>query len=619
MAAFLEGKADMKKTVRKIILFVFALFVFMVTVFQLISSIAYQENKSQVTRLGFVGTYRITEADTPRPLDIKTIPNTRKTNSIIFTGHFDQNIEFNETLFFKINYLDVVIQKNGKVIYTYGQKGTYPYFYYSAGKVWGRCRAAENISRNDEITIKLTSCYSYNYKSAYSDFFELYKGAHDDVMSMLFHKSVFFIIGAFLLLLFGIILLLAYLFLLSWRANVHVSLFPASGLIISGSLWILCNDEYIIAKVNNGVFLNYFPTVLLILMMLCLASYWVSRLKNKRRRQIAKIMQSSSLCVMILFCLSQLAGWIEPYYIRNLGGGLLAPFLITGTIMLGAELRTTADKIEKWSFYYLIFFCSASLTEIINVPLEFFPTNRVLYGGGVIFLIMQVFIAINILHNAVMRLQRAADMERELAQSRISIMLSQIQPHFLYNALTAIKGICVSDSKRAEETIVSFSDFLRWNMDSLTAKEPIPFSQELTHTRNYLRIEQMRFQHKLRVEYDMPVTDFSLPALTLQPIVENAVRYGVTKKRGGGTVSITTKDTENAYIIVVRDNGLGFDPMMTKEDGRTHIGISNVRDRLKVMINGTLEIESIVNHGTTAIITVPKEEKTNGASDTCVG
>jgi sensor histidine kinase YesM len=190
-------------------------------------------------------------------------------------------------------------------------------------------------------------------------------------------------------------------------------------------------------------------------------------------------------------------------------------------------------------------------------------------------------------------------------------MLSQIQPHFLYNALTAIKGICVANPKKAEETIVSFSDYLRGNMDSLKEKEPIPFRQELSHTRNYLSIEQMRFQHKLSVEYHTPVTDFKLPALTLQPIVENAVRYGVTKKRGGGTVRIITEETLNSYVVKVLDDGLGLDPMIKKEDGRTHIGISNVRDRLKTMSGGTLEIESVANEGTTAIITVPKEEKTN--------
>ena len=100
-----------------------------------------------------------------------------------------------------------------------------------------------------------------------------------------------------------------------------------------------------------------------------------------------------------------------------------------------------------------------------------------------------------------------------------------------------------------------------------------------------------------------------MPTLTLQPIVENAVRYGVTKRLEGGTVIISARETPGAFVVVVEDDGVGFDPMLPHEDGRTHIGISNVRNRIERMCGGTLVIVSTPNVGTVATITLPKREE----------
>lgn len=155
---------------------------------------------------------------------------------------------------------------------------------------------------------------------------------------------------------------------------------------------------------------------------------------------------------------------------------------------------------------------------------------------------------------------------------------------------------------------MELTEFLRGNMESLTADKPISFSQELTHTKNYLALEQLRFPNKLHIVYDTQATLFRLPTLTLQPIVENAVRYGVTKRPEGGTVTIATRETDRAYIITVSDDGIGFDPELPHDDGRTHIGINNVRDRLMSMCGGTITILSEPGIGTVATIEIPKGE-----------
>jgi two-component sensor histidine kinase len=222
---------------------------------------------------------------------------------------------------------------------------------------------------------------------------------------------------------------------------------------------------------------------------------------------------------------------------------------------------------------------------------------------------LSIFLVIQILFLTLYLDQRyaLAKKERELAESRMAIMLSQIQPHFLYNALAVIQDMCHDKAPEAEQATVEFAEFLRGNMDSLRATEPIPFSQELRHTQNYLSLEKKRFGDRITVHYDIRADGFMLPALTLQPIVENAVRYGVMQRESGGTVRISAEETAAAYVVTVTDDGVGFDPGAPKTDGRTHIGIANVSDRLRAMCGGTLVISSTAGKGTVAVISLPKK------------
>ena len=206
---------------------------------------------------------------------------------------------------------------------------------------------------------------------------------------------------------------------------------------------------------------------------------------------------------------------------------------------------------------------------------------------------------------------KTAEIERELELANTSLMISQIQPHFLYNALNTIKYLIKRDPKSAEKAVISFSRYLRGNMDSITKKEPIPFAEELEHTKNYCDIELLRFGDKLNIIYDTPVTSFSLPALSVQPIVENAIKHGVTKKPEGGTVTVTTSENEYYYLIKVQDDGVGFDvdnPDLTPSDTHAHIGVNNVRERLTNMVNAEFIIESQIDVGTCVTIKIPKKE-----------
>jgi len=213
-----------------------------------------------------------------------------------------------------------------------------------------------------------------------------------------------------------------------------------------------------------------------------------------------------------------------------------------------------------------------------------------------------------------LHLRFVRDHEDDLkARQRMQIMISQIQPHFLYNTLSAIQYLCDSDPKMAGKMTERFSRYLQGNMSVLRDEGEVPFTRELEHTRVYLEIEQIRFGDALRVVYDIACTDFSLPTLTLQPIVENAVRHGVRGQRKSvGTVTIATREYPDRYEVTVEDDGPGFDPEapVLSNDGREHIGIPNVRERLEQMKGGALRIRSVAGKGTLVTLEIPKAQRT---------
>ena len=202
-----------------------------------------------------------------------------------------------------------------------------------------------------------------------------------------------------------------------------------------------------------------------------------------------------------------------------------------------------------------------------------------------------------------LHLQFVRQHERALqAEQRIQIMMSQIQPHFLYNTLSTIQALCREDPARAEQVVKRFGSYLRQNIDSLSQSGLIPFDKELEHTQVYASIEQERFSN-IRVEYDICDEGFFVPALTVQPLVENAIRHGV-RIREDGRVTVAARRREGAHEIVIRDNGKGFNPAEAQGDGR-HIGIQNVRERVEKLCGGTLTIDSRPGEGTTVTVRIP--------------
>ncbi len=163
----------------------------------------------------------------------------------------------------------------------------------------------------------------------------------------------------------------------------------------------------------------------------------------------------------------------------------------------------------------------------------------------------------------------------ELKQKEYEIMVSQVKPHFLFNSLAVIRGIYQEDLETGDQAITDFSQFLRYNLDSLSKERMIAFSDELENVKRYLNLQQLRFGDGLHVSYDIECSDFLVPTFSIQPMVENAVSHGARKRTDKrGEVTISTKEYPDYYEIDIIDNGPGFDPDNIPEyTDRAHIGI----------------------------------------------
>ncbi len=193
-----------------------------------------------------------------------------------------------------------------------------------------------------------------------------------------------------------------------------------------------------------------------------------------------------------------------------------------------------------------------------------------------------------------------ADQAKKNKEAEVKIMISQIQPHFIYNTLASISTLIKIDPDKAEKGLDDFTDYLRANLSSLSKNGLVPFADELKHIKTYLSLEKMRFEDRLNVAYDIQTKDFMLPALSLQPLVENAAKHGILKKIEGGTITFKTYENNDAYVVEISDDGVGFDPNDVK--GSNHYGLNNVKYRISSMCRGEVKVESELNKGTTVTV-----------------
>ena len=204
-----------------------------------------------------------------------------------------------------------------------------------------------------------------------------------------------------------------------------------------------------------------------------------------------------------------------------------------------------------------------------------------------------------------------------ISNDRLFRLQNQIRPHFLYNTLNSIYMLCENDPKAAQSAISNFSEYMRANLDYLEGVSLIPLDKELENVEHYLELEKMRYGDNLEIEYDIDFVDIMIPPMVIQVLAENAVKHGIENKADGiGRIVIRTRRMAKSDLIIVEDNGVGFDINEINRDDESHIGIKNVRERLNRFLGATLIIESEIGKSTVAAISIPRNQKDSVSNKT---
>ncbi len=279
---------------------------------------------------------------------------------------------------------------------------------------------------------------------------------------------------------------------------------------------------------------------------------------------------------------------------------MLLPIIVIMVLNLAGTIKRRKQLTHKAFVNLLITILPMMAAMIAQMFVEVFPIvalSIVLSALSMYSVILSGQIEHDLRHQ-----REIAEQQREIANQRASIMVLQMRPHFIYNTMTSIYCLCNQDPQLARQVIMDFTTYLRKNFTAVSSSAPIPFSSELEHTRAYLAVEQAQYADSLFVDYDTPHILFRVPPLTLQPIVENAVKHGRDPYAGPFHITIRTRKTDNGSEIRVEDNGRGFAP---SDNSEPHIALKNIQQRLEIMSGGSLTITTGDGGGTVVTETIP--------------
>ncbi|MFI3228119.1 MAG: histidine kinase [Clostridia bacterium] len=199
-------------------------------------------------------------------------------------------------------------------------------------------------------------------------------------------------------------------------------------------------------------------------------------------------------------------------------------------------------------------------------------------------------------------MQEIFDDENAKPQQKV-VLAHQIKAHFFFNTLNTISALCKQDAIKADHAIMTFATYMRSYMHLISEDENIEFNKELSLVKSTLEIEKLRFSDSFTYEFDLQETDFDIPPLTIQPIVENALLHGLRRTGKHGHLKISSYQEDNVIKIIVQDNGLGFHTSVLEKS--KSIGLRNLTKRLELMVDGTVTINSTLGKGTEVIIEIP--------------
>ena len=199
---------------------------------------------------------------------------------------------------------------------------------------------------------------------------------------------------------------------------------------------------------------------------------------------------------------------------------------------------------------------------------------------------------------------RIQALQQKLEWEKNNTLLGQISSHFFYHTLNALQALIVLEPDAAYKMAGDFSRYLRFNVDAVTAAGGVvSFREEIRAARAYAEINEAQLGDRLKVVFEATDADFMIPALSIQPVVENAILHGIKPKPGGGTVTVKLSEEETCWCITVSDDGMGFDPAQVRSKS---VGLANVSQRISGFSDCSMKVDSVPGVGTTVSLHISK-------------
>ena len=321
--------------------------------------------------------------------------------------------------------------------------------------------------------------------------------------------------------------------------------------------------------------------------------------ENWRHSRLLHVVAALWTGAFILLSISPFTSLI--YYVtpenQFLRGPLYSLILVFYNAIMILNLAGVIRHRDRLSKRYFFAFLIGLFPMAISIFCLFFISSFTFFGISVAICALTMYGMI--LSDQIRQYMR---LQQDIAHQRASVMVLQMRPHFIYNTMMSIYYLCKQNPDLAQQVTLDFTTYLRKNFTAIASEEPIPFLEELEHTRAYLAVEQAQFEDSLFVDYDTPHIDFCLPPLTLQPIVENAVKHGMDQDSEPLHIFIRTSRTETGSEIIVENNGPDFKPAA---DSEPHIALKNIQQRLEMMCRGKMSIVPRQGGGTVVRMTIP--------------
>ena len=565
--------------------------------------------------LNFDGEYSFDGGETWQGLTAASDLSTEQ-GDLLLRGHFDEELFPGGILYLYRDHFGITITINGALdfmsiqseILTMGEAGK-TFLADICGREWTLIEFENGLLCTDTIEIHLQKMHDYIEPDAYRNFLNsCYVGPIDTMIVEAYlqpHVTPWTILGSLFLIL-AVMMLGATAAAATFQTSMVQPLSKLGFLLLFAGGYLLLDTITVSFISETQVFNTYTRQICMML-----AVYWmglgIRDMLTGLRHRTAKAVLGISFALNMALILPSFTGAWAIYDTLPVWAIGQVVFTIVLLVTISGEWLNDPNKNRLDLFTGLLLLVTL-LLDIAGVGSSMYSHGTCTKVAFAQLFIVHGFRALKRVLIDYQGARRAKKLEKELEESRIAILLSQMQPHFIHNILNVIYYLIGKDPAAAQGAISKFSDHLRNNLEAISQKELIPFRKELDHIHTYLELEQIRFGEELSIVYDIEEDSFLLPVLSIQPLVENAVKHGIAKKRGGGVVTISSQKTETEYRITVSDTGAGFDVDRYMEDGKVHVGLLNVRQRLASRMNAAVDVDSTPGSGTTVTVTIPREK-----------